>query len=326
MDRLDRVGVVVLAACVVWTLTGAHAAGDRPWPAVFGFLAVGAAYAAGRVVSGRYGTAVPAAVVVFGGIVAFSWWTHTLAGGAGAAPLGYGNANGAFYAQIMLAAVLGMVAAPERRAAGTALAVAAVFFVVTVSTRSVGALACLTGSLLLVAVASRVGGARLVAVVGSVTVLAGIGGTLVLSGRAPSSRLPETIAVRAGLWVEARRQFDLRPLRGVGPGRFEQLNRVSRDRDLRWAHSGYLQEAAEQGAVGVGLLLALVGWGYARCWACRGHGAAAAIGAASLTAVAVHATFDHVFDAAWLIVTTAFLVGAATADRAAPPPGPGSPG
>ena len=70
---------------------------------------------------------------------------------------------------------------------------------------------------------------------------------------------------RAEAWGDAYEILSEHPVFGVGPGGFRDASRTARrERDLRWAHNGYLQIGAEIGVVGLFLYLTLFAWTFMR--------------------------------------------------------------
>jgi O-antigen ligase len=154
-----------------------------------------------------------------------------------------------------------------------------------------------------------------VVVGGLVAVSIALGATTAIAEGSDLFGLRERSGVRGELWAEAADLAEHSSLRGVGPGSFATESSVSIDADLRWAHDDFLQQAAEQGLVGLVLLLALVGCGFARLWVGRRPRAHTLAGAAALTLVGLHATVDHLLSHAAVPLTLSLLVGWATGDR-----------
>lgn len=108
-------------------------------------------------------------------------------------------------------------------------------------------------------------------------------------------------------------------LDGVGPGRFEVVNPVSRDADLRRGHSTPLQQGAEQGAVGLVLVLCVPAWALGRLWLERYRDPAAVLfGAAVIIVVGLHFTFDWIAANPFVTFPAAALVGSAVRPRPRP--------
>jgi O-antigen ligase len=101
---------------------------------------------------------------------------------------------------------------------------------------------------------------------------------------------------------------------GIGPGRFAAESEVAqRDQDARWAHNEYLQQGAEEGLLGLVVLVALVGWGFLRAWTSPSPDAVTALGVAALGIVAIHASVDYIFHFPAIPVAAAALLGATQA-------------
>lgn len=105
--------MALITAAIAWTFVASLANdGSRPWPTVAAFIAVTLGLVVGRTIAAR-ATAVsaPAAVGALAGILAGALPAFPgLCGRRG--PLGYGNANGAFFALLTWAAVILRVAIP----------------------------------------------------------------------------------------------------------------------------------------------------------------------------------------------------------------------
>ena len=125
----------------------------------------------------------------------------------------------------------------------------------------------------------------------------------------PSS---ETVEQRVELWAAATDLLSDHPLDGVGPGRFAAVSPVSDDPDLRWAHHDFLQYGAEQGIVGLALLLALLGWLHWRLWSVQDGSITVALGAIPLATVGLAATVDHILGEPAVVVLAAVLLGGGT--------------
>ena len=116
---------------------------------------------------------------------------------------------------------------------------------------------------------------------------------------------------RVVLWHQSLRIIGRRP-GGVGPGRFAEVDHAAqRDADVRWAHNEFLQEGVELGWAGLALLVLVFGWGFARLWVLPAPDIVTALGAASLAALGIHASVDHVLHFPAIPLTAAALVGTA---------------
>jgi O-antigen ligase len=319
--RLDVAGVVLLAAAAGWaTLAAAGRSGARPWPVVSLVVATGVAVACGRALGRRAPRGLPAVLAVATAGAFVLGFPDVLRPGGG--PTGYANANAdlALVAAIAAAAVVPVTRTLAERRASTGLTV--VLVACAVGTGSVAALLLLVPVVVLVALAAARREQTPITVGGLVLACAVLGSTVAISHGSEVGDLRERAGVRAELWSEAADAVAASPLRGVGPGTFGARSQVSSDADLRWPHHDYLQAAAELGVVGLGLLLALVGWAYARIWVSTAPLAPVLAGAAALTIVATHAAVDHVLNQPAVPLTVAVLVGWATAG----PPVPGTRG
>jgi O-antigen ligase len=134
------------------------------------------------------------------------------------------------------------------------------------------------------------------------------------SGLATSVEAPLTVH-RVELWRDAVTLARQEPVRGVGPARFGRLSPTSVQSPASGnkPHSAPLQQAAEQGVVGVALLAAVFGW---ILYGLRRSPRPAPVtlsAAAALTAVAVLACVGNVLSFAPVTTGAALLAGLATA-------------
>jgi O-antigen ligase len=307
--------VLLVGGAVVWTLvTAAGRADARPWPVVALLLGAAGLVVGARHLAEREPSLVPGAVAMaVAGSLVLGFPALLRAGGA---PTGYANSN-ATLAALGAVAAAAAAAATRPSAARRAWAGLAVVLVVGVAaTGSTAAALALAVAAALVLGSVLLEQLTLAVLGGAIAVSLTLGVTVSIAGGAEPLGLHERAGLRTDLWAGALEEVQEAPLRGTGPGAYAHHLPIGADADHRWAHHGYLQQAAEQGLPGLAWLLALVGWAYLRLWV--GHERAHArtlAGAAAVTAVALHATVDHVLHEAAVPLTLAVLVGWATADR-----------
>lgn len=328
-DRLDRAGAALAALSIAWTGVSSLAAppGARAVPVVALQGGVVATYVAARVATARLRPLVPfAAVAATASALVLVSVLPSL--DPLSPPLGYANADAALYVLVAVAACMVAAAFPPGPAAGVALPVAAAFAVAAVASGSVtgGVVLALGVAALVVAAA---GTPRAAVGIAGVVVLASVAATAGLGvARAHGQRVAavedRVDTRRVVLWRDAAVIAHTHPWTGAGPGRFQvESPTAMADADARWAHSGFLQQAAEQGAPGMALLLAAFGWAFARLW-WSPPDATTVLGAVAIAALGVHAALDWVLHVAAVPLAAAALAGAATARR--PPPAPAGPG
>jgi O-antigen ligase len=307
-SALDATGLVLVGLALVWTLvTSLDRAAARPVPVIALLIGVALLVCLARLVPGDLAERIPGLVAVaVAGAMVLSFPEVLRSGGA---PTGYANANATLASLGALGAVAaGTTGARRTRAAWFLVAVALVGAVA--ATRSVAGLLALlaVAALALGSVALR--SATLAVVGGLVAVSLSLGVTTAIAAGADPLGLRERSELRGELWASALDATREHPLRGLGPGGYERLAPVSSDADYRWAHHGYLQQAADQGLPGLVLLLAMIGWSYARLWVAGGSDPTRAIvGASALTAVCLHASMDHVLHHAAVPLVVALLLG-----------------
>lgn len=309
---LDAVGLLIVGAMAAWTLVAAagrpHA---EPGPVLALLAAMVLLAVVGRRIHQPPGLIPGMVAVAVGGALLLGFPALLRAGGA---PTGYANSNADLAALGVIAAAAASALAAttrDRRAwAGLSLLLA----VATVATGSMAASLAL-GVAAVLALLSIVTREALPAVAGgvvAVSLLLGVTAAIAAGGDPLGLRSHDDI--RPELWARALEQVREQPLRGVGPAASAPPTPVTFDADLRWAHHGYLQQAAEAGVVGLLLLLTLVGWGYLRLAVGPPRRRARTVaGASALTVVALHASVDHILHAAAVPLTLALLVGWATA-------------
>ena len=307
MRPFDLGGLVIVVLLAAWVATGE----GRRGPVLALLAAMVVAVAVGRMLAVRGTPAFALITVGVAAAVVVSWPGVV---GVTGAPTGYANANATFVGVGAIAAIGAARGARSGAARRRWVALVVVLLVVVALTGSVaGTVVVLTGAtLVLVGLATRwppaavVGGLVLCSLALGVTVAVGAGGDVLGVG--------DRAGVRADLWAGAEALADDEPLRGIGAGAFAERNPVTDDDDLRWAHHGALQVAAELGIVGLVLSLALAGWMWVsllRAAAVDPMGATVAAGA--LAAVALHSTVDYVLHSPALIVVIMVTLGIGTA-------------
>ncbi len=318
---LDAVGVALLVASIGWTFVSAAASGGSAAPVAGLLLASAAALVVGRLLGSIRPSLVPAVVTASAAVAML------LPGTFDRRPLeglfGYANAAAAFFA---LASVAALMVACSARATGSRVAgvVAAIAFAtVPIARGSLAPTALLVLGPVALLVARDGRGVRLVvAGCAALFVLALLGTawlgatTVVDEDRRSSEGVVERAlsARRVALWHDALSLMTAHPVAGVGPGRFAEESAVARaDVDARWAHQEFLQQGAEQGIVGLVLLVGLVLWGFAGLWVTGSADRVVALGAAALAVLAVHACVDYVLHFPAIPIACAALVGTAQA-------------
>lgn len=291
-------------------------------------MAAGAGLVVGRLLGRLADWVVPA---IIAGLAAFVWVVdprHILSDAPLAGPFGYVNAKGAFF-MIAAGCVLAAVAASGRPLAILAgLAAAIPFMIVPFESQArAPALLIVTVPIFGLLTHAILGPRRTIALLGLVFAAAIIT-TAVLGAThdaASGSRVVDRLVNasitqrRPALWNEAGTMMKDHPLGGVGAGRFGEFSPTAQaDRDARWAHNAYLQQGAEAGVVGLGLIVGIFAWAYVRL-AAGATDIRPVLAAVVLTAVGIHAALDYIMHFPAIPVLTAVLVGSGSVERI---PGP----
>lgn len=273
-------------------------------------LGLALATAVGRALAGRAGLVPKLVAVSVAGSIVLTWPGVLSAGGA---PLGYANGNATLSSLGLVAAVA--AARAERNSAlrrgWTALA--GLLGALTVATGSVAGVVALAVALGLLGLSAVTRWAAFAVAGGLVAVSLTVGVTTAVALGSDVGGLRERTDIRGELWAAAADLAHDEPVTGIGPGQFADRTPVSSDSDLRWVHNEYLQVAAELGLVGLALLAGLAGWTWATLWAtARDRPARAAVAAAAVTVVGLHAAVDHVWHLPAVLLAGSLLLGAGT--------------
>lgn len=321
----DATGVVVLTGCAVWSLVSAAGRDGRPEGVLLAVFAVTAGYACGRLC----GSVLPAgafAAVALGALtlaVASRDGVPGSIAGAGTPP---GHA-GAVAALLVIAVGAACCAASAARSTSARSASRLLALAVTCTALVLGSVpafvACLTVLLWSLATAgARRRTAFLAALALAAGLVAGVSWAVaedaLPSGLAASVEAPLT-PHRVELWRDAITLAAQNPVRGVGPARFGRLSPTSAgsaDSDGK-PHSALLQQASEQGAVGVALLAAAFAWVLYGMWRSPRPTSVVLGAAGALTALAALACVGNALSFAPVTAGAGLLAGLATAGAGA---------
>jgi O-antigen ligase len=315
----DVWGVVILGACAAWALITAAVHDGRPEGVLLALLAVAAGYAAGRICGALLPVAAPAAGALAG--VGLTVGLPQLSPGPEiVTPLGHAGATAAL---LTLSAGAACCAAWATESAGPRLALRALAAGIAVTAAvlgSVGGFAACVAVLVcsLAAGRTRHRGAGIAGLALTAALTAAL--TWAVAGRV----LPDGLVAalegrltrhRVGLWHDALRLAREDAALGVGPGRFGELSGTATRTLLSDGkpHSAPLQQAAEQGVVGVALLAAAFCWILYALWRTRRPTPGALTAGAALTALAMIACVGNALSFTTVSVGAGLLAGLATA-------------
>ncbi|MEV6836333.1 O-antigen polymerase [Streptomyces sp. NPDC051133] len=311
--------MILLGACAGWSLITAAAHDGRPEGLLLAVLAVTAGHATGRVSGALLPVAAPSAGAVVGLVLAVTL-PELSRGPRYAAPLGHAGATAALLALATGAACCAAWATPvpalrlclRAGAGGIALTGA-----VLGSTAG-----CVAGAaVLLCSLAAGSKPRRGVWLAGMAVVTALVAGaTLAAAAGVLPDGLTGVLGDRFGphrvqLWQDALRLAGRESGLGVGPGRFGELSRATSQMPLSDGkpHSALLQQAAEQGLVGVALLVAAFCWVLHALWRTPRPTPVALTAGAALTALAALASVGDALSFTTVTAGAGLLAGWATA-------------
>ncbi|MDH6219039.1 O-antigen ligase family protein [Streptomyces pseudovenezuelae] len=315
----DAAGVVVLGACATWSLITAGAHDGRPEGVLLAILAVAAGYAVGRICGALVPVAAPCAGAL-AGVVLLVAVPHLAPGPQIYAPLGHAGATAALLALCTGAACCAAWAAetPALRFALGALG-AGITVTAAVVGSTTGLITC-TGVLLCSLAAGRMRG-RGLGIAGLALAAALVTGLVwALAGNAVPEGLDDSLAAqltghRIELWHDALQQARHNAGLGIGPGRFGELSTTATRTLLSDGkpHSAPLQQAAEQGVVGVALLGAAFCWVLYALWRSPRPTPVVLTAGAALTGLAAIASIGNALSFTAVSVGAGLLAGLATA-------------
>lgn len=311
--------MVVLGACAVWSLITATAHDGRPEGVLLAVLAVAAGYASGRI----FGALLPVAAPCVGALAGLGLALtapHTTPGPQLTAPLGHTGATAALLA-LSTGAACCAAWATRRPAQRLALRLLAVGIVVTAAVLG-STTGCAAGAGVLLCSLAAVRMRRRALGLGGLALAAALvtGATWAIA----ESVLPDGLAAslegqltehRILLWRDALHLARRNPALGVGPGRYGELSPTVTQSLLPDGkpHSAPLQQAAEQGVVGVALLAAVFCWVLYALWRSPRPTTIALTAGAALTALAVIASLGNALSFTTVTAGAGLLAGLATA-------------
>ncbi|MFJ8635631.1 O-antigen ligase family protein [Streptomyces sp. NPDC093568] len=315
----DAAGVVVLGACAAWSLISAAVRDGRPEGVLLAILAVAAGYAAGRISGALLPVAAPCAGALAGVSLTLTV-PHLSPGPQIIAPLGHAGATAAMLTLSTGAACCAAWAASTPLVRLGLRAVAAGIAVTAAVLGSTSGFVACTAVLICSLAAGHirhrgVGIAGLALAAASVTGLTwAVAGNMVPGGLLAwlEGQLTEH---RIQLWHDALHLAQQEPALGVGPGRFGELGEKAAGTLLSDGkpHSAPLQQAAEQGVVGVLLLAAAFCWMLFALWRTARPTPVALTAGAALTALAGIAAVGNALSFTTVSVGAGLLAGLATA-------------
>lgn len=319
----DAAGAVILAACAIWSLISAAGRETRPEGVLLALLAVAAGFACGRIC----GTLLPVATATIAALAALVMalvWRHGIPGATATMDTAPGY-TGAAAGLLVLAAGAACCAAAAARRESLRFALRLMALgaaCVSLGLGSVAGCAAALGVLLCSPASARMR-RRLPALAG----LALAAGLVVgVSWAVAEDVLPDGLTVslegsltsnRVQLWQDAAQLAGQHPVLGVGPDRFAELSPTTRQtlHSDGKPHSAPLQQAAEQGVVGVLLLGAAFGWLLYVLWRSPCSTPVALTAAAALTALAALACVGNALSFTPVTAGAGLLAGLASARR-----------
>jgi O-antigen ligase len=325
---LDLAGCGLFLLAAGWVMWARVQSGGSARPGIGLICACGAVIIAVRMLGPRARLVVPAALLIVAFLVLAGSRSSIFSAAPLAGPLEYTNADGAFYLQASVAALVLASTVRWRLIKAGGYAVAVAFGMLPLIVHAAAA-AWLVLTLPVIAIGSsvvgRAKGPRLA--IGLFGLLFGtclaitivLGATGLAGDPSPLLRRAAIETVdreRVALWHDAFVIMQTHPGTGVGPGRYQLVSAIgSRDRDLRWAHNEFLQQGAEGGVVGLVLLVSLFTWGFGRLLLVDGPDTVTALAAASLAALGIHASIDYIMHFPAIPIMSASLVATGMTGR-----------
>ncbi|GLW46868.1 hypothetical protein Stsp02_25300 [Streptomyces sp. NBRC 14336] len=317
----------MLGACATWSLVTAAVHDGRPEGVLLAILAVAAGYAAGRIGGALLPVAAPCIAALAGTGLAITL-PRLGPDPAIVPPLGHAGATAAL---LTLSAGAACCAAWSARAAALRLALrllaAGIAVTAAVLGSTSGTVVC--AAVLLCSLAAGrmhhrgLGIAGLALATGLVTTLTwAVASNAVPDGLAASLE-GQLTGQRLALWHDALTLAERDAALGVGPGRFGELSATASGSLLSDGkpHSAPLQQAAEQGVVGVVLLAAAFCWVLFALWRAPRPTPVVLTAGAALTGLAAIAAVGNALSFTTVSVGAGLLAGLATA-RPLPDPSP----
>ncbi|MGW2059369.1 O-antigen ligase family protein [Streptomyces sp. NPDC001937] len=317
----DGAGAVILAACAIWSLVSAAGRETRPEGVLLALLAVAAGFACGRICGTLLPVATATATAVAALVMALLSRSNGMPGATAAVDIAPGH-TGAAAALLVLAAGAACCAAAAARRAPSRLALRLLAFgtaCAALTMRSVAGFVAALGVLLCSLAASRMR-RRLLGLAGFALVTALVVGA---SWAVAEEALPDGLMIslegqltgnRVLLWQDAVALAKEHPVLGVGPDRFAEMSPTAQQTlsDGK-PHSAPLQQAAEQGVVGVTLLGAAFGWLLYVLWRSPRSTAVVLTAGAALTALAALASVGNALSFTPVTAGAGLLAGLASA-------------
>ncbi|WP_189263600.1 O-antigen ligase family protein [Streptomyces fuscichromogenes] len=315
----DVLGVVVLGACAGWPLISAAGHDARPEGVLLAVLAVAAGYAAGRMSGSLLPVVAPCAGALAGLALAVAM-PRVPPGPQFTTPLGH---TGAVAALLVLATGGACCAAWATPVPALRFGLRTLAAGIAVAGAAIGSAAgCVASAVVLLCslAAGRmrrrgpgIAGLALAAVLVTGTVWA-VAANVLPAGLASALEGPLG-EHRVRLWRDALRLAHRNSALGVGPGRFGELSGTASESLLPDGkpHSAPLQQAAEQGLVGILLLATAFCWILYALWRSPRSTPVVLTAGAALTALAAIAAIGNALSFTTVSAGAGLLAGLATA-------------
>jgi O-antigen ligase len=318
-------GLGLVVGFTAWIVYDAWLRYGFAGPMLFTVILCAVAYAGGRLGSRLVGRWLAPTLVLFVAVFLLLLYPLGLFDAVKIRFLGYDNSRSAFFIQVAFA---GLMIAADRRwrmkpglvrniAFGAAMAGFALFTLLALRINSTAGRATTVFLLIGLYVVFRRKWKREAILLASIVLAGAIVSSFLLAeafARGNNSPLVARAAASLGasrvdLWSEGYNLVRAHPLNGVGPDLFRLASTTAKSRPevLQWAHSEFLQQAAETGFIGLGLLLGLFGWILYRL--ARTRTVLSTLAALAVAALGVHACVDYVLHFPTLPAIAAALAG-----------------